>query len=221
MDAHRKLHTAECGQLLPRGRRHTTEVVGNVEDRYTSDAESFPPRTLSWPSRQNPVRLSQKLPKKAERRTSPPAVPQRASFETQSLSKACPSAWTSRTHELLQEKLTENRSVQPDDVSTLPSMTSSTTLSTVIASAEPVSIPNTQTRKINSGFEVLPAGTHEKESPFKILGLWPGNAIIEKKKHNKLQKRARSGSVSSLSSFGSGHSEERRFEQLRLRRTVF
>ena len=223
MDAHRRLHSAECGQLLPRPRRHTTEINDALEDEYTSDADSSPLRTLTWPKRDNSVRLSQKLPRKAEQHESPQAVPQTASIETQVHSTAPPSAWTSRTQELMKSMLGENRLPEADSMSTVPSMTSSTTLSTVTSPIEMVSITNKQTCRINDGFEVLPAGTLDRDPAFKILGLWPATiadrpSVI--RKPIKLRKRSRSGSTSSASSFGSLKPENPRSENIKLRQSV-
>ena len=224
MDAHRKLHSAECGQLLPRARRHTTEISDGVEDRAATYDKPEPPRIASWPTRTNSVRLGPKLPQKAERRVSPPAVSQRASIENHPPPNTCPSAWTNRTQDLVTEKLSENWPLHLSQSSTLPSMTSSTTLSTITGPIEPASIPSTRTRKINEGFEVLPAGIFEREPSFKILGLWPA-PIADRtnagKKPNKLQKRSRSGSASSTSSFGSQKTDEQKSENIRLRHSVY
>jgi hypothetical protein len=222
MDAHRRLHSAECGQLRPRARPNTTEMQASLEDRPVNQVSH--PRATSWPTRENSVRLSQKLPKKPEQRTSPLAVPHRAAVESATSSKACPSAWTGRTQGLMKEKLSVNRVGQPDNLSTLPSMSSSTTLSTTSVLTEPLSFPNTQRRQVNNGFEVLPAGTLGKEPQVNTLGLWPATVADRpgaKKKRNKLQKRARSGSVSSISSSSSHTSKDRISLDFELRSAVF
>jgi hypothetical protein len=61
-----------------------------------------------------------------------------------------------------------------------------------------VSIANTRSRKVNDGFEVLPAGTLEKEPKIKEFGTWHGSPGSQKKPR-KLQKRARSDSASQSS----------------------
>lgn len=223
MDAHRRLHSAECGQLLPRPRRHTTEIVDPLEDGFLSNVDSSPLRTLTWPKRDASIRLSQKLPRKVEQHKSPPAVSQRASIESQLRSTAPPSAWSSRTQQLVKEKLGQNRLPEADTMSTLPSITSSTTLSTVTVPLEMVSITNKQTRRVNEGFEVLPAGTFDTGPTIKILGPWPATVADRPsvmKKPNKLRKRSRAGSTSSASSFGSQKSEDPRSENIRLRQSV-
>ena len=223
MNAHRRLHSAECGQLLPRPRRHTTEISDSTEKGSASDEDASPLRNLSWPKRDNSVRLSQKLPQKAEKHMSPPVVSQKASVETPQLSSAPPSAWTSRTGELMKGKLGENRLPEADTFSTLPSMTSSTTLSTVTAPIQMVSITNKQTRRINNGFELLPAGTFDRDPSFKVLSLWPATVADRpsaKRKPSKLQKRSRSDSISSGSSFGSQKSENPGSENIRVSQSV-
>jgi hypothetical protein len=220
MNAHRKLHYAESGQLLPRARRHTTEIPGCREDTSADDESASPTRTLSWPATENSVRLSQKLPRKPEKRTSPPAIPHRASIEAKPPQKACPSAWTNKTQGLLNERLAANRSSKTD--TSLPSLYSSTTLSSTAPTRDVVSIPNSQIRKINEGFELLPAGTLEKEPEFRIMGLWPATIAgkpSKKEKPNKLQKRCRSGSASTTSS-SSRKAEDLNSEDFVLRHTV-
>ena len=221
MNAHRKMHSAESGQLIPRNRRHTADIPDYIEKRSMDDDVSS--RILSWPHRDKSIKLSQKLPKKAERRMSPPAVPHRASIEIDPPSKVCPSAWTDRTQEFMNEKLAENRVPGAYVASTIASSGSSSTLSATTAPTEALSIPNTQTRKINDDFEVLPAGTLAKEPLVKSFGLWPPPFVEKfntKKKQNKLKKRVRSDSVSSVSSTGSQPIVDARAEGLALRRSV-
>lgn len=222
MDAHRRLHSAECGQLIPRIRRHTTDVDVASSDILGSEDSEYVLRTISWPPTDSSMRLGQTNLQKAERRVSPPAVPQHASIEAQPATKPCPSAWSSRTRQLMKEKLAENRLNSSIPNSTLPSMTSSSTLATKTAPTEDLSIPNTQARKVNEGFEVLPAGSLEKEPPVKIFGLRPTTltARSDHKKPNKLRKRSRSVSTSSVSSCGSENAGDKYSRELEMRQTI-
>jgi hypothetical protein len=230
LDAHRRLHSAESGQLVPRTRRHTTDINAASSVTLGSAKNESPSRTTSWPPAEPAMRLGQNNPQKAERRISPPAVPQHASIEVPPAAKPCPSAWSSRTHHLMKEKLADERSrAMPGAFatasSTIPSTASTSTLDTTTAPTENLSIPNTQARKVNDGFEVLPAGTLDKESStVKILGLWPATvgARPSQRKPNKLRKRSRSrsGSVSSIGSYGSEKDEETNIRVLATRQTI-
>jgi hypothetical protein len=232
LNAHRKLHSAESGQLMPRTRRHTTDINAPSSVTLGSAKNDSPSRTTSWPPTESAMRLGQNNPQKAERKISAPAVPQHASIEVPPAAKPCPSAWSSRTHQLMSEKLADERSKPMPGAfvtssSTIPSTASTSTLDTTTAPTENLSIPNTQTRKVNEGFEVLPAGTLDKESStFKILGLWPATVAARpnQRKPNKLRKRSlsrsRSGSVSSISSYGSEKDEDTNVRVLETRQTI-
>ena len=101
--------------------------------------------------------------------------------------KACPSSWTERIQEQMQDKTSNEwpaSLLDPQD-------------------ADRLSRRNTRTRKLNSGFEVLPAGTLEQPTPTKNWGVANealGVKVNARRGSKKLQKRNRSGSRSSCSS---------------------
>ncbi len=223
MDAHRKLHSAECGQLIRRNRRHTSEMPDHTADSSSTE-EDVALRTRSWPIRENSIRLGQRIPRKAEKQALPQAVPQHASIENKRLARPCPSAWTSRTHEIMKEKLAGDSEASGGAGTTLPSLDSNTTLSTITATSEPLSIPNTHTRKVNEDFEILPAGAFAPELSLKKLSRKPftiAHPPNTQRKSRKLQKRVRSDSASSISSCDSSGADGRLSEDLGLRRTVY
>ena len=203
MDAHRRKHSAESGQLTPRISRRTTEDPGTHDSQLENDAYLNASRTVSWPQRDGDLRLGSSAAQKAERRVSPSAVPFRASIETQPSLRPPPSAWTSRTRDMMKEKLSERVPATVEPLPSTPSMCSLTTLSDFTAATQPVSVANTKTRKVNDGFEVLPAGTFDQDLASNAPGTWPvplRDSSNKSRQRRKLQKRSRSRSVSSKSS---------------------
>ena len=203
MDARRRKHSAESGQLTPRISRRTTEEPATQNSKLENDAFSNASRTVSWPQRDGDLRLGSSAAQKAERRVSPSAVPLRASIETQPSLRPPPSAWTSRTRDMMKEKLSERTPATVEPLPSTPSMCSLTTLSDFTAATQPVSIANTKMRKVNDGFGVLPAGTFDQDLTSDTPGTWPvppRESSNKSKQPRKLQKRTRSRSVSSKSS---------------------
>ncbi|KAI1629848.1 hypothetical protein EDD37DRAFT_604721 [Exophiala viscosa] len=221
MEAHRRFHAAESGQLRPRSRRHTdlaltTSLAPSVSDSEDSDASSA--RTLSWPRDNGVMNLGQRLHGKAQRAEGSKPVPFRAFVESLPTSKAPPSAWTDKTQARLHAKLPmpAKGSSTSSRVSTDTSEASiSSTTTAPTSSVESISITSTRTRKINGGFEVLPAGALAKETSVKEFGLRPEPRVAQKKP-KKLQKRPPSVSASRRSS-----SESERFSSEEFRLPVF
>lgn len=207
MNAHRRLHSAEQGQLVPRVRPHS-EDNARVEIDYCTcgERDSSPSRAISWPTNDS-VRLSKRTPPEPPTAIPPPATAQTSATETPRPPKPCPSAWTGRTQEMLDEQLT--RDVSAGESLNTPSLCSDATLTTAAITDDHISIENKTTRKINQGFEILPAGSLQKEAELKVVELWPEVVKKEsdKKKPNKLQKRhRRSSSASSRESRSSSES---------------
>ncbi|KAK4939628.1 hypothetical protein LTR10_020128 [Elasticomyces elasticus] len=209
MEAHRRFHAAESGQLRPRSRRHTdlaltTALAPSPSDSSDSDASSA--HALSWPRDTGVVNLGQRVHGREQRIEGPKPVPFRAFVESLPTTKAPPSAWTDKTQARVHAKLpapskgsdTSSRVSMHTSESSISSTTTAPTLAT-----ESVSITNTRSRKINNGFELLPAGALIKEPSVKEFGLWPEPRVAERKP-KKLQKRPPSTSASRRSSSDSG-----------------
>lgn len=206
MNAHRRLHSAEQGQLIPRVRPHS-EDNARVETEYCTcnDRDGSPARAISWPTNDN-VRLSKRTKPKPAITVDPPVVQQTSAVDSLPSPKPCPSAWTGRTQEMLEEQLTRNVSMGESIVT--PSLCSDATVTTAVTADDPISIENKTSRKINQGFEILPAGSLQKEADLKVIEVWP--AVIpevgDRTRPKKLQKRHRSSSVSSRESRSSSES---------------
>lgn len=186
MQAHRKNHAAEMGQLRPRAQRtsgDSTSRTALTESQGSHDSHGW--RTVSWPTSTADFR---------QMRTSlnPKAVPFRAFVQQHPppsrTPRTPPSAWSARTQELMTEKLEamtkpyppiqENRS--PVD--------------------EMLSYANSSSRGVNHGFEVPPAGTLTHPVPIQDFGFQPAPAKGEDdppRARRKLRKRNRSGSQES------------------------
>lgn len=205
MNAHRRLHSAEQGQLIPRARPHS-EDNARVEIDYCTcgERDGSPSRAISWPTNDS-VRLSKRTQPEPPTVAPPPAIAQTSLVETRP-PRPCPSAWTDRTQDMLDEQLT--RDISAGESLITPSLCSDATLMTAVTADDRTSIENKTTRKINQGFEILPAGSLQKEAELKIVELWPDLVKEEpdKKKPKKLQKRHRRSS--SASSRGSRSSSE-------------
>lgn len=202
MEAHRRFHAAESGQLLPRDRRHTDLILTTPLAPSLSDSEDNEPhsaRASSWPSGMEGMNLGIQLSRKAERLEGPRPVPFRAFVESLPSTKAPPSAWTHK----IQAKLDANvptPSTRSDTTNsktpthTPKSSISSTATSAPTSPADSISIASVRTRKVNDGFEVLPAGTLAKGPSVKEFGLWPENAKAGSKPKKLRKSQSSSGS---------------------------
>lgn len=233
MNAHRRSHATETGQLLPRVRRKAgSGDFSTGPNISTCEAgEDYPcPRSASWPmSNSNsydngatpitrsappkredlPLHILAKnipLPPLRNGENSKPVPVHKPSSELDCAppvdsrvgrqpnpaslcvrrriaeSKPCPSAWTDRMQEQLEE-------AQLDDQK----------LVNVPLTNAVLSHHNITTRKINSGFEVLPVGTLAMPTPVKEWGEGSNvsaNTLDEARVPRKLLKRDRSGSRS-------------------------
>jgi len=207
MEAHRKFHAAESGQLQPRQR-----VVTEKTSRHKhsgSDNISLGhdvPRAVSWPITPGEAFIVDfNGLQKVQTMKTPDIVPLRAFIEMHPSSKAPPSAWTDKTQGMLDEKLeaqqgSKRRITIKNDNSSIPTQQlHGITNSEDIKNAEAVSLLGTQQRKINKGFEILPAGTFQDQSfakrseNSKISLEEASNGMVRSK---KLQKRNRSSSGS-------------------------
>jgi hypothetical protein len=209
MEAHRQRHAAESGQLLPRSRRHTditltTPLAPSASDSEDSDSSSN--RSLSWPARPGQINFGKQLSRRAQQMEGPKPIPFRAFVESLPATKPPPSAWTDKTQALVASKAPVPRSLNPKDTrstkSHTPTSSTSSSSTTVLGSTkshESISIANTKSRKINEGFELLPAGALEKEPAVKEFGLWPANSTLPKRS-KKLRKRSASNASSQKSS---------------------
>ncbi len=210
MEAHRRFHAAESGQLIPRSRRHTdlvltTPLAPSASDSDDSDSSSS--RALSWPSRSSNMNLGKQLSRQAKKMEGPRPVPFRAFVESLPNTKVPPSAWTDKTQARVDAKIPPPLPNTSDATSkgsthTPTSSTSSTSNTDPTSATESVSIANTRCRKINNGFELLPAGTLEKGPKVKEFGTRTENTN-DNKKPKKLRKRSRSSSASRRSSIES------------------
>lgn len=208
MEAHRRLHSAESGQLIPRMRPKFEDTASTPTQFCECDGagDETSDRVVSWPSTDG-FRLSPQLFKKAKTISVPRVRPQAALVENRSPAKPCPSAWTSRTQELLDESIARSVSVTESLVSP-PSLCSESTFSTAVTSTGPISHENRTSRTVNEGFEILPAGTFNKDQELKALEVWPEHTSDEPKKlstSKKLKKHRRSSSTSSRESNASTH----------------
>ncbi len=206
MEAHRRLHSAESGQLRPRDRRHsdlaqTIPLTSLASD--SDDSDDSASRALSWPTRNGTMHLGKQISRRVQRMEGPRPIPFRAFVESLPTSKPPPSAWTGKTQARMEARLPSSRASDTTSKTsrhTPNSSTGSTTTATAATASPPsplelVSIANTRSRKVNDGFEVLPAGTFEKEPKIKEFGTWHDD-LEAQKKPKKLQKRTRSDSAS-------------------------
>jgi hypothetical protein len=193
MRAHRKQLSAETGQLERRVRRVSSASSKLAAPASASDSGSdiTNPRAVSRPSSKS--ESSATLP--GVRRE---VIPLPSFVEGNFGSKrAPPTAWTQKMDELVEEKIAESKSRTPT------------------LTPENLSHLNKTHRKVNDGFEILPAGALAKPAPLKEFGLWPEHSIKfmpdnETRPMRKLQKRNRShsGSRSQRSSSDGGLSDK-------------
>ncbi|KIW95341.1 uncharacterized protein Z519_03925 [Cladophialophora bantiana CBS 173.52] len=206
MEAHRRFHVAESGQLLPRDRRLTDmdltpAFASSISDSEDSDDSAS--RALSWPPRNGSINLGKQFSRRAKRMEGPRPVPFRAFLESLPTTKPPPSAWTEKTQARLDAKILPSpKTSDTSSKASLHTPSSSTSSTSATATTSPpgsVSIANTRSRKVNDGFEILPAGTLEKGPRVKDFGTGQGESEM-KKMPRKLQKRSRSSSGSRRSS---------------------
>jgi hypothetical protein len=189
MQAHRKQLSAETGQLERRVKRAASASSKPSTPAAASDSgsDTTDSRGVSWPSSKSescatPLRIrceANPVPTSVGGMFGPRKVP--------------PTAWTQKTDDLVEEKLAESKY--------------STPTSTVSLTPRNLSHLNENHRKVNDGFEILPAGTLAKPAAVKEFGLWPEQSINfvpgnDTRPARKLQKRnrSRSGSRSRRSS---------------------
>ncbi|KIX95650.1 uncharacterized protein Z520_08770 [Fonsecaea multimorphosa CBS 102226] len=222
MEAHRRFHAAESGQLLPRNRRHTEMVLTppfapSLSDSEDSDDSAS--RALSWPARNGSINLGKQFSRSVKRMEGPRPVPFRAFIESLPTTKAPPSAWTEKTQARVDAKILPSPRTSDTGSNTSrhtpSSSTSSMSVTTTTSPSDSISIVNTRSRKVNDGFEVLPAGTLEKGPKVKDFGARHEDVDM-RKKPNKLKKRSRSSSGSRRSS-----TESRRLSTDSFRLPVF
>lgn len=214
MEAHRKFHAAESGQLQPRLRSLDEKSLGHkhsASDYTVSDHETT--RAVSWPITSGEVLVDFSAPHKIKTKTSPRVVPFRAFIETHQPSKpsvkAPPSAWTERTQGMLEEKLESQapkkritiKNDHPDkDANDLHTVTKR---SNTEDKEETTSLLGTQVRRINKGFEVLPAGSLGRPELVEDFGYDTESVrgtSNEISRPRKLQKKSRSRSRDSQKS---------------------
>lgn len=208
MEAHRKFHAAESGQLQPRLRSLDEKSLGHkhsTSDHTASDHEST--RAVSWPITSGEVLVDFTAPQKTKIKVSPLIVPFRAIVETHQPSKISvkvpPSAWTDRTQGMLEEKLESQGPKKRITIKNDRTDKDAKELFTVTnrnnaeVEQETASLLGTQVRRINKGFEVLPAGSLGRSELTKDFGY--EKESIQETSHDtsrprKLQKKSRSRS---------------------------
>lgn len=183
MKAHRKQLSAEMGQLERRVRRAVSASSKSATPTAVSESGSdiTEPKGVSWLSSKSESSATPlgdrhevvSLPFSDEGNSGP--------------KKAPPTAWTQKTDDLVEEKLAESKSKTPNY--------------TISLTPENLSHLNENHRKVNDGFEILPAGTLSKPAAVKEFGFWPEQNIKfvpdnETRPTRKLQKRSRSRSGS-------------------------
>lgn len=205
MEAHRKFHAAESGQLQPRS---PPFEESKPRHKHTNSDSILPgheaARAVSWPITPGEALIIDfNAPQKVQTMKSPPVVPFRAHIETHTTTKTAPSAWTNRTQGMLDEKLevqdTKRKITTVNNDTGKPQREASAIANQKAAKKEEetVSLLGTQQRRVNSGFEILPAGTLYDEhfaEEFGFLKQPLRETSNETAKPRKLQKRNRSNS---------------------------
>lgn len=229
MEAHRKFHAAESGQLQPRSRQSDERSKSSSHKRSVSDSnstvESENSRAVSWPITAGEVLGDVQASQKVQTKSSPHVVPFRAFVEMhpppKTLPSTPPSAWTDKTQGMLDEKLEAAQIPKKKIVIRHKSESGNENAKKqlyIVSNGTPpkqkqdrTSQLSTQSRKVNSGFEVLPAGTLEKEEEEPPLTMEFGylkQALREASndsKPRKLRKRDRSRSRESCPSVDTVH----------------
>lgn len=209
MEAHRKFHAAESGQLQPRPRA-VVEEKASRHKHSSSDSwvvEPEPNRAVSWPITPGEVLVDFNAPQKVQTMTSPHVVPFRAFVEMhpppKAPPKAPPSAWTDRTQGMLDEKLEAQIPKKRITIKNNYAGRNAGNLYTVVNEGEDkdedenFTLLGTQLRRVNKGFEILPAGSLREASSIKDFGYAaePLRETSNASKPRKLQKRSRSKST--------------------------
>lgn len=209
MEAHRKFHAAESGQLQPRPRMVAEEKVSRHK-HSSSDSwvvEPEPTRAVSWPITPGEVLVDFNAPQKIQTMTSPHVVPFRAFVEMhpppKAPPKAPPSAWTDRTQGMLDEKLEaqvpKNRIIIKNNYAGMTAGNSYSVMNDRKAKDEDENLTlfGTQLRRVNKGFEILPAGSLKDAKAVKDFGYATEPLRESSNAHQprKLQKRSRSRST--------------------------
>lgn len=215
MEAHRKFHAAESGQLQPRPRTNDKQRSAHkhsASDSIVSEQESA--RAVSWPITNGEVLVEFNATQKVQTKTSPHVVPFKAFVETHPppISKtvrAPPSAWTAKTQGLLEEKVEmqapkKRITIKNQD----PNKTSQRYV--ISSSRSPKKVPDgtsvlgTQSCGTNSGSEVLPTGKFNEPIEVKDFGCTSGplrEASNEIGRSRNVQKGSRSSSRGNRNSF--------------------
>ncbi|KAK5104065.1 hypothetical protein LTS08_001949 [Lithohypha guttulata] len=211
MEAHRKFHAAESGQLRPRtrssehrslGHKHSTSENGIITEQENT-------RAVSWPITSGEVLVNFNATQKVQTQTSPHVVPFRAFVEMhpppKSPLRSPPSAWTEKTQGLLEEKLEAAQAPRKRVVIRNSNTTDEIPKKQlyVVSNREPykseqesASWLGDQSHRVSHGFEVLPVGKLEEPSLVKEFG-YLKEALQETSndsKPRKLQRRNRSSS---------------------------
>lgn len=200
MEAHRKFHAAESGQLHPRSKSSSTGCSVHkhaIAKHLLLDSENG--RAISWPITAGEILVNVEASQRVQTMTSPSVVPFRAFVEMHPPppTKVPPSAWTARTQGLMDEKVQVCQQVPFRKRITISNnasvFTSKPSDDHPVDVAENLSMLGTQTRTINAGFEVLPAGTLEAEHSGRILDVVRhplGETSNDTSKPRKLRKRS-------------------------------
>jgi len=209
MEAHRKFHAAESGQLQPRPRA-VVEDKASRHKHSSSDSwvvEPEPTRAVSWPITPGEVLVDFNAPQKVQTMTSPHVVPFRAFVEMhpppKAPPKAPPSAWADRMQGMLDEKLEAQIPKKRITIKNNHAGRNAGNLYTVVNQEEDkdedenFTLFGTQLRRVNKGFEVLPAGSLRDASSIKDFGraAEPLRETSNASKPRKLRKRSRSKST--------------------------
>ena len=213
MEAHRKFHAAESGQLQPRLRALEEKMLGHkpsASDSFFVESENT--RAVSWPITPGEVLVDFNAPRKVQTMTSPHVVPFKAFVEMHPPPKASmqapPSAWTDRTQGMLEDKLeaqAPKKRITIQNNHTNRSAGKPYTVTTAEDNKdedENFALLGTQLRQINKGFEILPAGSLNEPAPVKDFGhsKEPLRESSNDSKPRKLQKRTRSRSTEARTS---------------------
>lgn len=201
MEAHRRFHAAESGQLHPRSKSSSTGSSVHehtVSKHLLLDSENT--RAVSWPIMAGEILVNFEPSQKVQTMTSPQVVPFRAFVEMHPPppTKAPPSAWTARTQGLMDDKLHVCQRIPPSRKRVTISNNSPFRISTPLDGAtadveEKFSTLSTQTRTVNAGFEVLPAGALDFEKSARVFSFARrplGEKSNDTSKPRKLHKRS-------------------------------
>jgi len=184
----------------------------NVPRHKHSSSDSWvvepePTRAVSWPITPGELLVDFNAPQKIQTMTSPHVVPFRAFVEMhpppKAPPKAPPSAWTDRTQGMLDEKLEaqvpKNRIIIKNNHAGMTAGNSYSAMNDREGKDEDenLTLLGTQLRRVNKGFEILPAGSLKEAKAVKDFGYAtePLRESSNAHKPRKLQKRSRSRSM--------------------------